>query len=333
MTRPVLKAAAAIGMILLLTAVALGYYLFRPLAHEPRPVGLQCYDLAEGSYVSLEAPPQAFGVGLSYPGHIEETASSFDPNAAPPVFRKDPAALVRTGATVPLPSMEALCKAANSLEPGLGEELRNRYGQLSPLLDYEVEMGIVLLQDVDPRLLEDPSFVPSLGFFIANDLSARTLAILGDGRPNPHDYWGVSKSFPGFMPVADRAWVPRQPRPDTVPCVVIETTVDGDVRQQQSTADLIYTPRQMIGFVHAKYPDARLERGTIVLTGTPSGVAMTTPRWLVRLGSLLGLSRFRKLGAMLRGDTDRFLKPGDKVVVRGKGLGKVVIKIAAGTGL
>jgi 2,4-diketo-3-deoxy-L-fuconate hydrolase len=146
------------------------------------------------------------------------------------------------------------------------------------------------------------------------------------------DYWGVSKSFPGFMPVADRAWVPKAPRPDTIPCVVIQTTVNGDVRQQQSTADLIYTPRQMIRFVHEKYPDAPLQKGTIILTGTPAGVAMTTPRWLVRLSGLLGLSRFTKLDAKLRGDNEPFLKPGDKVVVRGKGLGKVVIKIGEATG-
>jgi len=84
----------------------------------------------------------------------------------------------------------------------------------------------------------------------------------------------------------------------------------------------------MLRFVHAKYPDVRLGRGTILLTGTPGGVAMKTPRWLVRLSSLLGLSRFTKLEAKLSGDESAFLKPGDKVVVRGKGLGKVAIRIA-----
>ncbi|MGD8606865.1 MAG: fumarylacetoacetate hydrolase family protein [Myxococcales bacterium] len=322
------KTVVIVAAILLLAGAVLGYYLFRALPLKPRPAGLHCYDLENGSYVPLEAPPQAFGIGLSYAGHIEETASTFDPNATPPVFRKDVRALARTDETVHLPSKEALCEAADSLEPGLGERLQSRYDQLSPLLDYEVEMGMVLLQDIDPQSLDDPSFVPHLGFFIANDLSARTLAILGDGRPNTHDYWGVSKSFAGFMPVGDRAWVPRDPRPDTIPCVVIESSVNGDVRQQQSTEDLIYTPRQMIGFVHEKYPEASLQKGTMILTGTPGGVALSTPRWLVRLSGLLGLSRFTKLDAKLDGDTERFLKPGDKVLVRGKGLGKVVVRIA-----
>lgn len=30
----------------------------------------------------------------------------------------------------------------------------------------------------------------------------------GGASANRFDYWGVPKSFPGFMPVADRAWVP-----------------------------------------------------------------------------------------------------------------------------
>ncbi|KPK16183.1 MAG: hypothetical protein AMJ62_06790, partial [Myxococcales bacterium SG8_38] len=292
-----------------------------------KPATLQCYDLGNGSYVPLEAPPQAFGIGLSYAGHIEETASAFDPEAMPPVFRKDPRALVRTDATVAMPDTDALCETADSVEPGLGETLRRKYDAISPLLDYEVEMGLVLLEDIDPRSLDDAGFVPRLGFFIANDLSARTLAILGDGQPNPHDYWGASKSFPGFMPVADRAWVPNEAKQDTIPCVVIETIVNGEVRQTQSTDDLIYTPRQMLRFIQTKYPETPLEKGTIVLTGTPGGVAMKTPRWLVRLSGLLGLSRFTKLEAKLGSDTTAFLKPRDQVVARGKGLGKVTIRI------
>jgi 2-keto-4-pentenoate hydratase/2-oxohepta-3-ene-1,7-dioic acid hydratase in catechol pathway len=83
----------------------------------------------------------------------------------------------------------------------------------------------------------------------------------------------------------------------------------------------------MLRFIHAKYPDARLHKGTFVLTGTPGGVALTTPRWLLRLGNLIGLSRFKKLAAKLDGDTSRFLKPGDRVVTQGEGLGKVSITI------
>ena len=75
--------------------------------------------------------------------------------------------MARTDATIHLPSTDAICKAADTLEPGLGETLRKRYDQISPLLDYEVEMGLVLLEDIDPKSLDDPAFIPQLGFFIA----------------------------------------------------------------------------------------------------------------------------------------------------------------------
>ncbi len=177
--------------------------------------------------------------------------------------------------------------------------------------------------------LDDPGFAPRLGFFIANDVSARSMGILGEGRPNRHAYWGMSKSFPGFAPVADKAWVPETPAPNGIPCVEIESLVNGEVRQRQSTADMIYTPVEMLRFVHAKFPNAPLSKEMIVLTGTPGGVAMSTPRWLVRLGNLVGLSRFRKLSAKLGGDRSRFLEVGDEVMVRGQGLGQVRVTISA----
>jgi len=313
----------------LLSIVALGYFLFRPLSDVPVPAEFQCYDLGQGAYVPLDAPNQAFGIGLSYAGHIEETAASFDRDASPPVFVKSRSSVVRTGAQVPFPTPEVLIESADSLELGLGETLRSDFPDLAPLLDYEVEMGFVLLEDVDPSRLDDPSFAPRLGFFIANDLSARSVGILGEGRPNRHAYWGLSKSFPGFMPVADKAWVPEKPMPNGIPCVEIESLVNGEVRQHQSTADLIYTPLQMLRFVHAEFPEAPLSKGTIVLTGTPGGVAMRTPRWLVRLSKLVRLSRFRKLASKLDGERSRFLAVGDEVTVRGQGLGKVSVIIAA----
>lgn len=321
------KAIAIVVAALLVVLAALGYYLFRPLPVEPTPADFHCYDLGQGAYVPLEVPEQAFGVGLSYAGHIQETASEFDPDATPPVFKKSPRGAVRTDANVHFPTPDELIQTADAFELGLGETLRADFPDLSPLLDYEVEMGFVLFEDIDPSQLDSPTFAPRLGFFIVNDVSARSIGILGESRPNRYAYWGVSKSFPGFMPIADKAWAPEEATPNGIPCVEIETIVNGEIRQHQSTDNLIYTPVEMLRFIHAEFPDAPLKKGTIVLTGTPGGVAMTTPRWLARLGNLLGLSRFRKLSTKLDGDTSRFLRAGDKVTVRGQGLGKVSVTI------
>lgn len=315
----------------LLLLVALGLtlvaYLFRPLAHEPVPATFSCLDLSDGSFVTLERPTRAYGIGLSYAGHIHETASDFDPDSPPPVFSKHPRGFALDGAEVPIPTSDAMFAAADALQPGLGPEAREKLGDVTPLLDYEVELGVVLLEDVDPRDLQRDDYAPKLGFFIANDLSSRSVALLGEGQASRYEFWGASKSFPGFMPVGAEAFVPRVAGADSLPCVDIETRVNGEVRQRQNTRDLIYTPREMLRFVHAKYPDQPLQAGDIILTGTPSGVAVRVPRALVRLANLIGLDRFDKLEAALDKDQSRFLEPGDKVVVRGKGLGEVSVTI------
>jgi 2-keto-4-pentenoate hydratase/2-oxohepta-3-ene-1,7-dioic acid hydratase in catechol pathway len=314
-------------VLLVAGAVTLAAYLFRPLAHEPEPAAFECLDLADGSFVVLEAPGHAYGVGLSYAGHIQETAAEFDPHAAPPIFEKNLRALAADGARVPLPTSDEVLRAADDLEPGLGAQVQQQVGTVSPMLDYEGELGLVLLDDIDPNDLARPDFAPNLGFFVANDLSARSLGLLGEGQTNRYAYWGASKSFPGFMPIPAQAWVPNQTTSMSLPCVDLETTVNGEVRQHQNTRDLIYTPVQMLRFIHTSYPDRALEKGDIILTGTPSGVAVRVPRALVRLANLIGLNRFKKLNAALGRDQSRFLGEGDTVVVRAQALGKVTVTI------
>ena len=321
------RIATILGVVLLIVLLALGYWLFRPLPVNPVPASFHHYDLTKGSFVALDPPPEIFAIGLSYAKHIAETASQFDPDAAPPVFRKDLRSFVRTGASVAVPDSNKLFAAAEKLEPGLGESLRKEHPELSPLLDYEGELGFVLQEDIDPEDLGKPDFVPKLGFFISNDLSARTLAIMGEDQPNRYDYWGVSKSFPGFMPVDGQAWVPNEPVANGIPSVVIETKVNGETRQKQSTDQLIYTPLQILRFIHTTYPESPLRKGTMVLTGTPGGVALKAPRWLMRAGDLVGMSRFKKLSIKLDSDLSTFLKPGDQVVVSGEGLGSVTVRI------
>ena len=82
------RIAGTLGILLLLVLLGLGYWLFRPLPIKPVPASFHPYDLTQGSYVEIEPPPEIFAIGLSYAKHIEETASEFDPDAIPPVFRK-----------------------------------------------------------------------------------------------------------------------------------------------------------------------------------------------------------------------------------------------------
>ena len=206
--------------------------------------------------------------------------------------------------------------------------MKQQVAILPALLDYEVELGFVLLEDIPAKNLNNAQYAPPVGFFIANDFGARSLAVLGEGQANRYDYWGISKSFVGFTPISEKVWIPNEFNPNSIPCIMLETLVNGEVRQHQMTSDLIYTPLQMLQAIHRKYPNKLLQKGDMVLTGTPGGVAMSAPRWLVRLAGIIGLDRFKKLSSLTSEESiAKFLKNGNKVLVKGEGLGSVEVEI------
>jgi 2-keto-4-pentenoate hydratase/2-oxohepta-3-ene-1,7-dioic acid hydratase in catechol pathway len=232
---------------------------------------------------------------------------------------------LRGGGEVVIPNSAALIGALESLEPGLGYKMNTDFAQLPSLLDYEVELAFVLLQDIKLEQINDNQFVPKLGFTILNDFSARSLILLGEGRENRYEYWGLSKSFSGFTPIADTLWVPNTHYPNSIPCITLRTTVNDILRQEQTTKEMIYTPLEMLRFVAEQYPDQSLSKGDVVAMGTPGGVIMSVPRWKVRLSAMLNLGRFTKLQAVV-GQTE-FLKSGDVIVTSGEGLNKAEVML------
>jgi len=273
-------------------------------------------------------PNNIYGIGLAYAKHINETASDFDPQGDPPVFIKATHSLTKNESIVKIPSQQILLDALEQLEPGISEEVKQQVAILPALLDYEVELGFVLLENIPTKNLNNAQYAPPIGFFIANDFGARSLAVLGEGQANRYDYWGISKSFVGFTPISEKVWIPNEFNPNSIPCIMLETLVNGEVRQHQMTSDLIYTPLQMLQAIHRKYPNKLLQKGDFVLTGTPGGVAMSAPRWLVRLAGIIGLDRFKKLSSLTSEESiAKFLKNGNKVLVKGEGLGSVEVEI------
>lgn len=306
------------------------FYLFRPLSNAPAPASFDCLAMENGVFISkdsLPAPQRIYGMGLTYGKHLAETASEYNPDALPPIFKKELTSVTYNNATVRMPDMNEMVLGVQRLETEVATNLRMDYPELNPMLDYEVELGFVLLEDVETTDLAKEDFVPPLGFFIANDLSARSVALLGEGTNQRYEYWGVSKSFDGFMPMSNQIWIPNAPTSACIPCVKIETVVNGEVRQSQMTSDMIYTPLEMLRFIHQKYPNTPLQKGDLVLTGTPGGVAIATPRHLVRLSQLIGMDRYQKLSLKLDGDLTPFLKAGDKVEVKGEGFEGVSVVI------
>jgi 2-keto-4-pentenoate hydratase/2-oxohepta-3-ene-1,7-dioic acid hydratase in catechol pathway len=304
-------------------------YLNRELPQEIQPAQFSCLKQDQGHFIEHTLQPKnIYGVGLTYAKHINETASDFDFAVGPPVFRKSSSSFVKGDTLVAMPSHSKMLKSLNELEPGIDIAIHNKEIKLLALLDYEAELAFVLLEDVVDTDLYNADFIPKIGFLIANDISARSLAVMGEGQQNRFDYWGASKSFPRFTPVSGLIWVPATHLPNAIPCLVLKTYVDGNLRQSENTNNLIYTPADMLRFIQKSYPSTPLMKGDMILTGTPGGVTFNVPRWKSRLANLVGLDRFQKLTiSQKKKSAETFLNVGSEVRVSAEWLGNVDITI------
>jgi 2-keto-4-pentenoate hydratase/2-oxohepta-3-ene-1,7-dioic acid hydratase in catechol pathway len=300
-------------------------YLDRPLAEEILPANFQCLQSDQGRFA-----PQAiqvndiFGIGLTYAKHINETASDFDSKISPPVFRKSRSSLTSNNSRVAIPTQAELLTSSNKIEPEIETKLEQKGIRLSPLIDYEAELAFVLLEDISAQDLTRSDFIPKIGFLVANDLSARSIAILGDGQKNRYDYWGASKGFSGFTPISNQVWIPKIQVSNGIPCIQLQTHVDGMIRQNENTNNLIYTPKDMLKFIQKRYPTSSLQKGDLILTGTPGGVILNVPRWKVRLAAIIGMDRFQKLSiSQSKSNIDKFLKAGNDVRISAEWLGTI----------
>jgi acylpyruvate hydrolase len=126
-------------------------------------------------------------------------------------------------------------------------------------LDYEVELTVVM----GPR-------GEVAGYTVADDVSGRDLQ-----KREPQ--WTRAKGADTFCP-----WGPWITTADEVPDpedLRLTTHVNGELRQDSRTSDLIFGPRALVDFIAEAIT---LEPGDLILTGTPSGVgqAMDPPRFL-----------------------------------------------------
>ena len=126
-------------------------------------------------------------------------------------------------------------------------------------LDYEGELVIVMGADHQVA-----------GYAVADDVSARDLQ-----RSEPQ--WTRAKGSDTFCP-----WGPWITTADEVPDpegLRLRTWVNGDLRQDASTADLIFGIEKLVAFITETIS---LEPGDLILTGTPSGVGtyMDPPQYL-----------------------------------------------------
>ncbi|NLX42320.1 MAG: fumarylacetoacetate hydrolase family protein [Chloroflexi bacterium] len=140
-------------------------------------------------------------------------------------------------------------------------------------VDYECELAIVIGKRAK-HVTADEALEYALGYTCANDVSARDLQTREDTQ------WARGKSFDTFAPLGP--WIETELDPDNVR---VRSRVNGQVMQDSNTNDLIFSCRELISYLS----DAMtLLPGTVILTGTPSGVGFARkPPVFLRPGDLV----------------------------------------------
>jgi 2,4-didehydro-3-deoxy-L-rhamnonate hydrolase len=131
------------------------------------------------------------------------------------------------------------------------------------------------------------------GYTICNDITNRELVHRQDLKAIGSD-WVMGKSLPGYLPMGPylvpSAFVP------TPQDVRITLKLNREVKQDESTADMIFDIPQLIEYLSSRI---RLWPGDLLLTGSPSGNGSHYNRFLrpgdVLEGSITGLGAQRNL--------------------------------------
>lgn len=140
-------------------------------------------------------------------------------------------------------------------------------------VDYECELAIVIGRRAK-HVSEAETLDYVLGYTCANDVSAR------DCQRRLDVQWARGKSFDTFAPLGP--WIETDLDPDNAP---IRSRLNGRVMQESNTNDLIFSCRRLISWIS---DSLTLLPGTVILTGTPSGVGFArTPAVFLRDGDVI----------------------------------------------
>lgn len=178
-----------------------------------------------------------FCIGKNYPDHIAEfeRPAKADIPAHPVIFTKAAAAVIGTEDTI------------------------QAHAALTKELDYEGELAVIIGKTgADIPLAEAMNYV--YGFTILNDVTARDLQ-------RRHNQWFHGKSLDTFCPMGPYILL-RDAAPDHF---TIRTEVNGEIRQDASTSECIFSIPQLL---HILSQGTTVHAGDVLATGTPAGVGI-----------------------------------------------------------
>lgn len=163
--------------------------------------------------------------------------------------------------------------------------------RVSEQLDYEGELGIVIGQ-AGRNLSQEEAAAAIFGYVVVNDLSVRDWQF----KSPTHT---LGKSFDTHGPFGP--WIVTAEAVPDPQKLVITTTVNGEVRQHGTTANMILDCRAIVAYLSQVMT---LQPGTVISTGTMAGVGL-----------------FHSPPA--------FLKDGDLVTVEILGIGRIANRVIA----
>jgi len=210
----------------------------------------------------LPNPSKVVAIGLNYGEHRREQN---DAAAGYPIlFPKFPSSIIGTGDAI-------------TWDPGQTRQV-----------DYEAELGIVIGKRAQ-RVPEGQALDYVFGYCNLNDISARDLQFDEKGGKQ----WTRGKSLDTFCPMGP--YIVSKDEVADPQNLHIRCWVNGEVRQDSNTGNMISGVAQLIAFISQ---GITLMPGDVIASGTPSGVG-----------------HFRKPPV--------YLKPGDLVEVEVEGLGRL----------
>ena len=130
------------------------------------------------------------------------------------------------------------------------------YPKISAQVDYEGELAVVIGKETKQVTAEEADEY-IFGYTIINDVTARDFT-LGDGQ------WTRGKSCDGFAPIGPYIENKLDPLNQR-----IVTKVNGEIRQNSNTSQMIFSPQEIISYVSQTMT---LNPGDVIATGTPPGV-------------------------------------------------------------
>jgi len=192
-------------------------------------------------------------------------------------------------------------KSDASVAPAVGTVRRPQHVLL---LDYEIELAIVFRRPIQSPVTVTPETLKDYVFAvtIANDVSARDVQI-----PQTQFYKG--KSYRGFCPIGPWLTVLEPEDFALIDNLDLRLAVNGEIRQHDSTANLVFKPAETISELSTF---ANIAPGDVLLTGTPSGCALRVPPPMIRrILQLLPERQFWKLFVSSQLRRPEYLRPGD----------------------